>query len=533
MLDFLNHISILGIDYIQEGAAMNQSKPSKSIRILNFIEEKGNKLPHPITIFVLFTLTVIVLSHILYLFDVGVTFEGINDETMETEQLNVKAVSLLLPDGIAYMFSSIVSNFTSFVALGPVLVAMLGVGIAEKSGYISAIMTNTVTKAPKKFVTPIVVLMGVLSNMAASVGYVVLVPLGAIIFLGFKRHPLAGLSAAFAGVAGGYSANLFLGTNDPLLSGITTEAAAILDPNYIVNPTDNWFFMVVSTFLIVIIGTLITDKLVEPKLGQYVPSEPIDRKNELSSREKKGLVWANISILITVIAIALLVLPENAPLRGEGGSLIVSPFMDSIIFLMMLIFLVPGIVYGIVTKTVKNDKDVANLMASSLETMAGFIVLIFFAAQFVAFFNYTNLGTIIAVKGAEFLETIQLGGAPLLVALILITTVINIFIAADSAKWAIMAPVFVPMFMQMGISPEVTQIAYRIGDSATNIISPLMPFFPLVVAFAQRYGKQNGVGTVISLMLPYSIAILLCWIVFFVVWYMLGIPVGPGTSLTY
>lgn len=512
---------------------MAQSKQSKSIRFLNFIEEKGNKLPDPITIFILFTFIVIVLSHIMYVIGTSVSFEGVNNETGKIETLTVQAVSLLVPEGIAYMFSSVVSNFTSFVALGPVLVAMLGVGVAEKSGYISALMTNTVTKAPRKFVTPIVVLMGVLSNVAASVGYVVLVPLGAIIFLGFNRHPLAGLSAAFAGVAGGYSANLFLGTNDPLLSGITTEAANILNASYIVHPTDNWFFMFASTFLIVIIGTLITDKLIEPKLGTYQSDNVQNEINQVTTLEKKALRWANISIFVTIALIAFLVLPENGALRGAGGSLIKSPFMSSIIFIMMLIFLVPGIVYGLITKTVKNDKDIARLMSSSLETMSGFIVLIFFAAQFVALFNYTNLGTIIAVKGANFLEAIHLNGAPLLVALIFITTIINLFIAADSAKWAIMAPVFVPMFMQMGISPEVTQVAYRVGDSATNIISPLMPFFPLVVAFAQRYGKENGVGTVISLMLPYSIIILISWTIFFVIWYVLGIPVGPGTNLTY
>jgi aminobenzoyl-glutamate transport protein len=512
---------------------LNQMKKTKSIRLLNFIEEKGNKLPDPVTIFIIFTFLVIGLSHVLYILGIGVSFEGVNSESGQIETLTVKAVSLLVPEGIAYMFSNVVKNFTSFVALGPVLVAMLGVGVAEKSGYISALMTNTVTKAPKKFVTPIVVLMGVLSNVAASVGYVVLVPLGAIIFLGFKRHPLAGLSAAFAGVAGGYSANLFLGTNDPLLSGITTEAAHILDAGYIVNPTDNWFFMFASTFLIVIIGTLVTDKLIEPKLGKYIPDNANEHQNVVSSIEKKGLLWANISVLVTIIGIGLLVLPENGVLRGEGGSLIQSPFMSSIIFMMMLIFLIPGVVYGFVTKTIKNDKDIARLMASSLEMMSGFIVLIFFAAQFVALFNYTNLGTIIAVKGADFLQSIHMEGAPLLVALIFITTIINLFIAADSAKWAIMAPVFVPMFMQMGIAPEVTQVAYRIGDSSTNIISPLMPFFPLVVAFAQRYGKENGVGTVISLMLPYSIIILISWTIFFVIWYVLGIPVGPGTNLNY
>src|SRR5699024_2160826 len=337
---------------------------------------------------------------------------------------------------------------------------------------------------------PLVVLMGVLSNVAASVGYVVLVPLGAILFLGFKRHPLAGLSAAFAGVSGGYSANLVLGTNDPLLGGISTEAARILDVNYTVNPTDNWFFMFVSTFLIVIIGTFITDKVIEPKLGKYEQENAIEQIERISDIEKKGLFWANLSILFTVIVIGLFVIPENGVLRGDEGSIMSSPFMTGIIFIMMLIFLIPGIVYGIITKTIKNDKDIANLMTYSLESMAGFIVLIFFAAQFVAFFNYTNLGTILAVKGAELLQSFHVTGVPLVIALIFITAMINIFIAADSAKWAIMAPVFIPMFMQLGISPEITQVAYRIGDSATNIISPLMPFFPLIVAFAQKYGKQ-------------------------------------------
>lgn len=507
---------------------MNKSKSKKTMRLLNFIENAGNKLPHPVTIFALFIFIIIILSHIFYLLNVNVTFEGVNSETLETEMLTVEAISLLVPDGIAYMVSSVVTNFTGFVALGPVLVAMIGVGVAEKSRYISALMTNTVTKAPQKFVTPIVVLMGILSNVAASVGYVVLVPLGAIIFLGFNRHPLAGLSAAFAGVSGGYSANLILGTNDPLLSGISTEAAKILNADFIVHPTDNWFFMIASTFLIVIIGTFITDKIIEPRLGTYKPTEPIQHENGISALERKGLIFANISVLMTVILIALLVVPENGVLRGDGGSIIQSPFMGGIIFMMMVIFLIPGIIYGFVTKTIKNDKDVANLMGASLEPMAGFIVLIFFAAQFVALFNYTNLGTILAVNGAKFLETFNIQGTPLLIVFIFFTALVNMFMAADSAKWAIMAPVFIPMFMQIGIDPAVTQVAYRIGDSATNIISPLMPFFPLVVAFAQKYGKENGVGTVISLMLPYSIAILVLWSIFFAIWYMLGIPVGPG-----
>src|SRR5699024_659880 len=410
---------------------MQQDKDARSIKWLRLIEEKGNKLPHPVTIFVIFIFIVMILSHILYLMGTSVTFEGINKETMETEMLTVNAVRLHVPEGTAYIFSNIVTNFTSFVALMPVQVAMIGVGVAGNSGNNSALMKNTVTKAQRKLVTTLVMLMGVISTVAASVGYVVLVPLGAILFLGFKRHPLAGLSAAFAGVSGGYSANLVLGTNDPLLGGISTEAARILDVNYTVNPTDNWFFMFVSTFLIVIIGTFITDKVIEPKLGKYEQENAIEQIERISDIEKKGLFWANLSILFTVIVIGLFVIPENGVLRGDEGSIMSSPFMTGIIFIMMLIFLIPGIVYGIITKTIKNDKDIANLMTYSLESMAGFIVLIFFAAQFVAFFNYTNLGTILAVKGAELLQSFHVTGVPLVIALIFITAMINIFIAAD------------------------------------------------------------------------------------------------------
>lgn len=510
----------------------NELKEKRSV--LDWIEYGGNKLPHPVTIFLIFTLLVIIISHIAHLFGVTVSYTGMNPETGNREELNVEVVSLLTTDGIRFIFTSVVENFTTFVALGPVLVAMLGVGVAEKTGYISALMTNVVTKAPKKFITPIVVFMGVMSNVAASVGYVVLVPLGAIIFLGFRRHPLAGLAAAFAGVAGGYSANLLIGTNDPLLAGITTEAAAILDTSYVVEATDNWYFMFASTFLIVILGTIITDKVIEPRLGAYDFDKDQNSSNEdLSKRETKALRWANVAAVLTIIGILLLVAFPSSPLRGDDGGIIGSPFISSIIFIMMLVFLIPGLVYGVINKTIKNDKDAVQLMDSSISTMAGFIVLIFFAAQFVALFTYSNLGTVIAVNGAQLLESMDIGVIPVLVTFILVSAIIDIVIAADSAKWAIMAPIFVPMFMQLGIAPEVSQAAYRIGDSTTNVISPLMPFFPLIVAFAQRYGKNNGIGTVVSLMLPYSIIFLIAWIILFVVWYLFGIPLGPGASISY
>ena len=502
---------------------MQQNKMS---RYLSKIENIGNRLPHPVTIFLIFIVILFVLSHILYLFDVSVSFKGINQETGNVENQTAKVISLLTPSGISHVFTSVVENFTSFVALGPVLVAMLGVGVAEKTGYLSALIQKTVAHTPRKFITPIVVLLGVLSNIAASVGYVVLVPLGAMIFLSFKRHPIAGLAAAFSGVAGGYSANLFLGTNDPILSGMTTEAAHILNADYIVNATDNWFFMFVSTFLVVGIGTFITDKIVEPSLGEY--EEPENTK--FDEINPKAFKWANIALIAVIVVIGSMVIPSNGLLRGENGSFIDSPFIHSIIFTMMLVFLIPGLTYGVINKTVKNDKDAVELMSGSLMTMSEFIVLIFFAAQFVALFEYSHIGTILSVNGAELLKAMHVNGLTALIALIIITTIINIFIAADSAKWALMAPIFVPMFMQLGVSPEVTQIAYRVGDSSTNIISPLMPFFPYIVSVAERYGKKNGIGTVVSVMLPYSIAILILWTIMFVIWYLLGIPVGPGAQ---
>ena len=292
--------------------------------------------------------------------------------------------------------------------------------------------------------------------------------------------------------------------------------------------------MLASTFLIVILGTLITDKVIEPRLGKYDFSKSdIQPDEEINKVEKRALRWSNVSAIITVLLVLALVAFPTSPLRGDDGGIIGSPFISSIIFIMMLVFLVPGLVYGVMTKEIKNDKDAVKLMDSSIETMAGFIVLIFFAAQFVALFTYSNLGTVIAVNGANLLEKLDIGVVPILVIFILLSALIDIVIAADSAKWAIMAPIFVPMFMQLGISPEVSQAAYRIGDSTTNVVSPLMPFFPLIVAFSQRYGRENGIGTVVSLMLPYSIVFLISWTILFVIWYLFGIPFGPGASNTY
>lgn len=405
--------------------------------------------------------------------------------------------------------------------------------MADGTGFMSAVLRKLVKVTPKQLVTASVVFLGIMSNIASSTGYVVLVPLGAIIFMSFGRHPVAGLAAAFAGVSGGWNANLIIGSNDPLFAGLSTEAARLLDPSYTVQPTGNWYFMFVSTFLITIIGTIVTDKIIEPRLGKYQPDEN-SVVADIEANEKRGMLFAIISFIIYVAIILALVLPKNGILRNpETGGILQSPFMSGIIIMMMFAFLIPGLFYGIGAGTVKSDKEVVALMVKTISTISGFLVLLFFAAQFVDYFNYSNVGIILSVTGANFLKSIGFVGIPLIVSFIIVTAFINIFIAVDSAKWAIMAPIFVPMFMQLGLSPELTQVAYRIGDSTTNIIAPLMPFFPLIVAFVKKYNKDSGVGTVITMMLPYSIAFLIAWIILLVIWMLIGLPVGINAPIHY
>ena len=354
----------------------------------------------------------------------------------------------------------------------------------------------------------------------------------AIFFMAFGRHPIAGLAAAFAGVSGGWSANLLIGTNDPMFAGMSTQAANMLDPNYVVSPLCNWFFMFVSTFVITAIGTFVTDKIVEPRLGRYEGS--IEGANsDLTAAEKRGLKFAGIATLIYIALLLIAVVPANGLLRSETDGFLSSPFMSGIIFIMMLLFLISGIAFGTGAGTIHNDKDVVEMMTRGISGLSSFMVLIFFAAQFTNFFASSNLGIILSVAGANFLESVGFVGLPLIIALILLTAAINLFIAVDSAKWAIMAPVFVPMFMRLGMSPELTQAAYRIGDSCTNIIAPTMPFFVLTVAFFQKYDKKAGIGTVVSTMLPYSLGFLIGWLVLFVIWYVLGLPLGPGSPMFY
>jgi len=443
-------------------------------------------------------------------------------------------------DGLHRILTGLVTNFTSFAPLGTVLVAMIGIGVAEVSGLIGAVMRMLVLKSPRALLTPVVVFCGVLSNAASEVGYVLLVPLAALIFKAAGRHPVLGLAAAFAGVSGGYSANLVLGTIDPLLAGLSQEAARIIDPAYVVSPAANYYFMLVSTFLITGLGWWVTERLVAPRLagseysGSSDDAQSDDLVKPLTPAEKRGLRYAGVAFAIMTGLLLWGLLPADGFLRDpQTGSVLHSPFLKGIVAIIFLYGVGLGTAYGVGAGTVKSDRDVIRGMSQQMSTLGGYMVLVFFAAQFVAFFNWTNLGLIMAVEGAQFLKTAGLHQVPLMLAFILLSALINLVMGSASAKWALMAPVFVPMFMLLGYPPEVTQVAYRVGDSVTNVISPMMSYFALIIAFVQRYVAKAGIGTLVSLMLPYSLTFLAGWSVLFVTWLLLGWPVGPGapTSL--
>jgi aminobenzoyl-glutamate transport protein len=490
------------------------------------IEKGGNALPHPASLFGIMALLAIVASGITSLLDISVIHPG----TGETIRPN----NLFSITGLHYILTSMVTNYTGFAPLGTVLVAMLGIGIAEGSGLIGAVLRVLVLSAPQRLLTYVIVLAGVVSNTASEIGYVLLVPLAGIIFLAAGRHPIAGLAAAFAGVSGGYSANLLLGTIDPLLSGLSQEAAQIVDPEYLVNPACNYYFMAVSTFLIAAAGTYVTERIVIPRLGPYVGDEKPEEIKQLSPEERRGMRNAGITMAVLTIILLLGTVPANGFLRNpETGGLLHSPFLSGIVALVFIFFGGCGIAYGIGAGTYKSDADVVDGMSKSMKTLGLYMVLIFFASQFVAYFNHTNLGLIVAVNGAQLLNASGLQSIPLVIAFVLIAGFMNLFMGSASAKWALMAPIFIPMFMLLDhpFSPEFTQVAYRIGDSVTNIIAPMMSYFALIVAFVARYDKNAGIGTVIATMLPYTVVFLLVWIVVLVVWMLIGAPVGPGAPI--
>lgn len=503
-----------------------RAKDSFLYRFLGAIEKAGNILPHPATLFVILAVLVLILSAITAGMGVSVIHPG-------TKEV-VRAESLLTIAGLHRILTSLVTNFTGFAPLGTVLVAMLGIAVAEGSGLISAVLRAVVLSAPRRLLTFVVVFAGVMSHMASDVGYVLVIPLGAMVFLAVGRHPLAGLAAAFAGVSGGFSANLLLGPTDPLLAGLTQEAARILDKAYVVTPAANYYFMATSAVLVALAGTWITEKVTVPRFGKYTGDEKPEELKELSAAERRGLWWALIVTLLLVGIILWGLVPSGGFLRDpQTDGVLRSPFLAGIVAIIFFGGALVGLAYGLGAGTIRNDSDVMRSMEKAMATMSLYLVLAFFAAQFVAFFNWTHLGVITAVKGAEVLRASGIGGIPLIISFVVVTVLLDLVLGSASAKWAVMAPVFVPMFMLLGYSPELTQAAYRIGDSVANIITPLMSYFPLVVAFAQRYDKKAGIGTVMATMIPYSVTFFIFWTLLLVIWYVAGLPLGPGAGIYY
>lgn len=511
----------------------------KRSSLLGTVERLGNLLPHPVTLFASMWAIVLVGSSLAAALGINAA-----DPRASTTGATIAAVDLLSADRIVLLLTSLVGNFTGFAPLGTVLVSLLGVGVAERSGLISAAVRKTVFAAPQRTVTYAVVFAAVISNIAGELGYVVLIPLAATVFQSLGRHPLAGIAAAFAGVSGGYSANLLLGTADPLLAGITQTSARLIDPTYAVSATANWYFMAASTVMITVLGALITERIVEPRLGVYRPDETgaqpgrdvaATMPTQLSPRENRALLHAGCVMLAGVVLLAFAVMWPGSPLRDDLGALgPKAPLYGAVVALIFLFFLLPGIVYGVTTRTIRSDRDVIDAMSATMSSMGTYIVLVFFAAQFIACFGQSQLGLIVAVTGADLLQAVDLPAPALFFCFIAICALANLAVGSASAQWALTAPVFVPMLMLLGFSPEITQAAYRIGDSVTNLVTPMMSYFGLVVAVASRYRKNIGVGTLMSTMLPYSALFLVAWSTMFCVWvFMLEWPVGPGAPLYY
>ena len=503
-------------------------------RFLDAIERGGNALPHPATLFALLALIVIVASWIASMADLSVRHP--------TTGAIVTAVNLLSLEGLHRILTSLVTNFTSFAPLGTVLVALIGIGVAENSGLIGAALRKLVLASPRRLLTPIVVFAGVMSNMASEIGYVLLIPLAGLIFKSAGRHPIVGMAAAFAGVSGGYSANLLIGTIDPLLSGLSQEAARIVDPAYVVSPVANWYFMAASTPVITLLGWFVAERFTAPRFPdhqQVAGEEDASFARDLTVEERRGLRFAGSAILLMTVGLIWAMLPPgSAPGAGflrnpADGDLLNSPLLSGVVAIIFLFGVGSGIAYGVGAKTIRNDNDVIKGMSASMSTLGGYLVLVFFAAQFVAFFNWTQLGLIFAVNGAESLQSLGLSALPLFAMFILLTASINLLMGSASAKWALMAPVFVPMFMLLGYSPELTQTAYRVGDSVTNIISPMMSYFALIIAFFQKYEPRAGLGTIVAVMLPYSMSFLVGWSTMFAIWLAIGLPIGPDAPLEY
>ncbi len=513
-------------------ATQAQSKTFMS-RFLDGIERVGNMVPHPVVIFLILIAIVIVLSALLSLFGATVSFERINPETNEIEVATAGIRSLLSIDGIRFMYSSLVPNFMSFTAVGLMIAAMIGAGVAEASGLVTTLIRKLVAVSPGWALSYILAFVGILSSVAADAGYLVLLPLAGVAYLAVGRNPIAGLALGFAAVAAAFTVNMLIKPLDAVLVEFTNDAARLVDPDASIGLASNLWFSIASVLFLTVVIAVINNRMIEPRLGPYDPSNaaPDAIQNQgttLSDEESRGLRYALFGLIGLVAVMCLLTIPSGAPLRNpDTGELIGnSPFMNQLITFIVLMFLVTGWCYGIGAGTLRTLTDVIKAMEKAVTGLGGTIFLFFVLSQFVAYFTYTNIGTVLALGLGGFLQTGNIGPLPLLLGFIVVVAIIDLLLTGAIAKWAIFAPVFVPLLMKLGVEPEAVLAAYRVGDSPMNAITPLNAYFALVVGFTQKYDRSSGVGTVVSLMLPYTVWIFVLWTVLFAVWQILGLPWG-------
>ncbi|MFH4903124.1 AbgT family transporter [Staphylococcus cohnii] len=504
-----------------------REKPTMINKFLNIVEKIGNKLPDPSILFFLMCLGLAIITWIVSLFHVTVKHPGTGN--------TIAIKNILSKDGISMILNDAIKNFSEFPALGLVLSVMLGVGIAERTGYFDKLMVQIVHKAPKQIIVPVIILIGIIGNAAGDAAPIVLPPLTAMVFIKLGYHPIAGLAMAYASALGGFSANVMIGMSDALLYAFTEPATKIVSDKITVNVAMNWYFIAASVAVLLPAVYWVTMRFVIPRLGSYDDTQSnvkIDDDNHgLTSKESKAVFWANISFITTLILLILMAIPQNSFLRNaKTGSLLNdSPIINGVGLIILLIFLVPGLVYGIIMKEFNSSKDLGKMLSDSMASMGSFIVIVFFAAQLLAFLEWSNLGMIVAVKGAEVLQ--GQNGIVLILGVIFLGALINLLVGSASAKWGILAPIFIPMLVIVGFHPAFTQMLYRIGDSISNPITPMMPYLPLLLSYAQKYDKNMKLGSLLSSLMPYTIILSIVWPIFMIIWYLLGWPLGPGGPL--
>lgn len=498
------------------------TKTKKGGRVLDLIERIGNKLPHPYILFLWLCLILAVISCILSISGVSV----VDPTTGDTVVVN----NLLSADGFIWLITNLLTNFQSFTPLGLVLAMQMAIGFSERVGLLNTAMRKAIMGVPMWALTATVLFLGINGSIASEASIIVVPSLAAAAFASVGMHPIAGLLAGYAATNAGFTACLIPAGTDVLLSGVTETTAQLIDPNFSVNATCNWYFMIASTFLLTIVGVWVNKVFIVPRLGTYSGSEA-EKEQGITAKESKGLKAAGLFSIAYIALFAILTIPSNSIMRGEDGTILNGALIKGLVPILIVFFILVGVVYGLVAGTLKKADDVPAYMAESLEGLTGYIVLVFVIAQFIDMFAYTNMGMIIAVKSAGLLQAAGFTGIPLVIFFIFLCCIVNLFMTSGSAKWYIFAPILVPMMMMLGYSPAFAQVIYRIGDSCTNAITPIYPYIPIALGMAKKYEKDFGMGSLIALMLPYAVAFLVSWIIMLIVWIVLKLPLGPNAFI--